>query len=115
MFKGVIINEQHGFRTNKSTCTNLLVYVTNLFNVIEKREQVDTIYTDLSKAFDSVDHKLLLNKLSVLGVGDPLLSWFSSFLTGRTQHVKILDQESSAFNVPSRWTFIPLAIFTIHE
>ncbi|XP_050531542.1 uncharacterized protein LOC126900110 [Daktulosphaira vitifoliae] len=101
MFNSVIIDEQHGFRTKKSTCTNLLVYVTNLYDIIEKKGQVDTIYTDLSKAFDSVDHKLLLIKLNALGIDKPLLTWFGSFLTGRTQQIKILNQVSSTFSVSS--------------
>lgn len=74
LFNNVKINEQHGFRTQKSTSTNLLVYLTNIIGSMEKQKQVDAIYTDLSKAFDTVDHLLLLNKLKDLGIGDTLLS-----------------------------------------
>lgn len=74
------------------------MYTTYLFDTVEKRGQVDAIYTDLSKVFDSVDHVILLDKLSSFGICGPLLSWFGSFLTGRTQQVKILDQLSSSFN-----------------
>lgn len=60
---------------------------------------MDVIYTDLSKAFDQVDHILLMNKLCAFGVDDPLLSWFDSFLINGTQKNKMLDQLSSTFNV----------------
>jgi hypothetical protein len=75
--------------------------VTNLFATVEKRRPVDAIYTDLSNAFDSVDHDLLLKKLNDLVVGGSLLSWFDFFLKGKTQQVKIMNQLSSSFNVPS--------------
>jgi sarcosine oxidase/L-pipecolate oxidase len=51
-FNRLIIDEQHGFRAYKSAYANLLVYVTNLYATVEKRGQVDAIYTDLSKAVD---------------------------------------------------------------
>lgn len=101
MFNNVIINELHGFRTHKLTSTNLFVYIPDLFGTVEERGQVDAIYTDLSKIFNSVDHVLLINKLKAIGVNGPLLSWFGSFLTGRTQQVKIWDLVSSLFNVYS--------------
>lgn len=49
---------------------------------------MDTVYTDFSKAFDRVNHNLLVAKIEAFGVGGTLLSWFRSFLTGRTQVVR---------------------------
>lgn len=51
--------------------------------------QVDTIYTDFSKAFDMVDHGLLVLKLRRMGIGGTLLKWFVSYITDRSQHVVI--------------------------
>lgn len=51
--------------------------------------QVDTIYTDFSKAFDMVDHRLLMIKLRDFGISSLLLEWFKSYLTRRTQCVVI--------------------------
>ena len=52
--------------------------------------QVDAIYTHFSKAFDCVNHDLLLFKLIKLGVRSDLVNWFGSYLKGRTQIVMIV-------------------------
>nr|CAH7715255.1 unnamed protein product [Callosobruchus chinensis] len=86
--KGVIINQQHGFSKGKSTATNLLVYQNFIIQAFENRLQVDTIYTDFTKAFDKVNHKLLIAKLRALGIEGSVLNWISSYLAGRIQYVK---------------------------
>ena len=52
------------------------------------------IFMDLSKAFDTLDHQVLLKKLNFYGIGGPALDWFSSYLTGRQQYIE-LDGVSS--------------------
>jgi len=52
-------------------------------------ENVDVIYLDFSKAFDKVDHVILLNKLESIGVSGRLLNWLRSFLTARDQRVSV--------------------------
>ena len=49
---------------------------------------------DLSKAFDTLDHQILLKRLNFYGIGGPALDWFSSYLTGRQQYIE-LDGVSS--------------------
>jgi len=70
------------------------------------------IYTDFSKAFDSVNHKVLLHILRSSGFGDPLLSWFESFLTHRPQWVKLFGVRSDPFittsGVPQGGSLSPL-------
>jgi hypothetical protein len=56
---------QHGFMKIRSTITNLLEYASFVLHSIEDGNQVDSIYTDFSKAFDRVRHQLLLNEISV--------------------------------------------------
>jgi hypothetical protein len=73
LFDGILIDEQHGFRSQKSTSTNLLIYNTEVLNIVGNKGQVDAIYIDLSKAFDSVDH-ILIKKLSLFGISGQLLS-----------------------------------------
>jgi len=48
--------------------TNLLVYYTDLVSLVSKGIQVDALYTDIKKAFDSVDHSILLKKLELIMV-----------------------------------------------
>lgn len=91
----IIVDNQHGFRSYKSTVTNLLIYYTDLMTVVSKGGRVDAIYTDLKKAFDSVDHSILIKKLNILGVGNPMINWFSSYLNDRKQIVKIGKSSSS--------------------
>ena len=57
--------------------------------MVENNEAFAIIYTDFSNAFDSVAHKRLLLKLEKIGIGGDLLNWIRSFLTNRTQCVKI--------------------------
>jgi hypothetical protein len=71
-----IVNEQHGFVKGKSTCTNLLEFTQYISNGLDNGEQIDVIYTDLSKAFDVVNHGLLLQKLSRFGLCNNIVSFF---------------------------------------
>lgn len=88
--------EQHGFRKGRSTTSNLMVYVSDLLCRLEAGHHVDAVYTDFSKAFDRVDHNILLSKVRKLGIHDPVLRWLSSYLSNRSQLVKfqgILSKE----------------------
>jgi len=81
-----ISNCQFGFQQHKSTLQQLLVYFND---IIASKSETDAIYLDISKAFDSVSHNKLLNKIWSIGVTKPLWSWFKSYLTGRYQCVRI--------------------------
>ncbi|XP_045448733.1 uncharacterized protein LOC123657199 [Melitaea cinxia] len=83
----IIIPEQHGFVNRRSNNTNLLVYTTYLFKSIDENKQTDCVYTDFRKAFDRVDHKILLEKLAFNGIRGNLWRWFKSYITNRTQKV----------------------------
>ena len=87
-----ITNHQHGF-VSKSTQTQLLE-CTNMW--LDEKEGVDVVYIDVSKAFDTVSHPKLLNKMASYGIRGKFLNWVSDFLNTRTQTVKV----NSSFSEP---------------
>lgn len=92
---------QHGFMKKRSTTTNLSDYASYLLKNLENGFQIDAAYTDFSKAFDKVDHKLLLFKLSRYGVRGKLLDWIGSYLQGRVQFVRFRGITSRPITVTS--------------
>ena len=93
--------KQHGFLPGKSVTTNLLELpdmVTKAFGI---NSQVDAIYLDLAKAFDTVDHNKLLNKLSYFGIKGTLLEWFASYLSGREHIILVNGNQSNPYKVTS--------------
>ena len=93
--KGTISNFQHGFVSGRSTATNLVNYIDYITAQIDSGNQVDSIYLDFSKAFDSVSHSLLIYKLQYYGICGKLKSWFHSYLSNRLQRVVIGGHQSS--------------------
>ena len=80
---------QHGFRQGRSCLSQLLCHYEKILSLLEQGLNVDTIYLDFAKAFDKVDHKIILEKLALLGIGGNILNWIHSFLNNRTQHVLV--------------------------
>ena len=78
----------------KSTITNLLTLKEYVLQAFNRENTVHVLYTDIAKAFDFVNHKLLIKKLNEYGITGSLLKWFESYLDKRTQYVKINDIES---------------------
>lgn len=100
--KSLICDEQHGFTPNKSTVTNLLCYKDFISKSLDDSRQVHSIYTDFSKAFDSVPHSYLLLKLkNQFGVEGTNLLWFQSYLSDRLQRVVLSGIESEWVSVTS--------------
>ena len=76
---------QSAYRSGHSTETALLKVKTDLLQAIDHQEVVCLILLDLSSAFDTVDHCLLLQGLEVsFGIKETALEWIRSYLTGRT-------------------------------
>lgn len=84
-----IPEEQHGFMNRRSTVTNLTVFSNYILRSMDDRMQIDVIYTDFEKAFDRVDHIILLHKLQALGIRGDLHRWFFSYISNRRQAVVI--------------------------
>ena len=82
-------DSQHGFTEGRSCLSQLLAHYDKILTILESGVNVDTIYLDFAKAFDKVDHRILLKKLSLLGIRGKVLMWITSFLTSRTQKVMV--------------------------
>ena len=92
---------QHGFVQRKSCLTNLLVFLDEVTRRLDEGIQVDVCYLDFSKAFDSVNHKLLEVKLQNLGVLGKAKEWIVKFLSDRTFTVRVGDHTSEPERVTS--------------
>lgn len=84
-----IANEQHGFIKGRSTCTAAFKLTHDILERLERGEVVLGTFLDLSKAFDLVDHGVLLRKLERYGVRGVALNLFRSYLSDRKQLVQI--------------------------
>ena len=82
---GHLPDSQHGFRAFRSTLTQLLSYWDTILEDMEIGKGVDVIYTDFSKAFDTVETGVLLHELKVCGVSGKVGCWLASFLDPKTR------------------------------
>ena len=94
-------DSQHGFRQGRSCLSQLLTQFERILSRLEAKQNVDVIYLDFSKAFDKVDHQIILEKLRLMGVKGKLLLWIKSFLFNRTQRVMVNGFLSEPVNVIS--------------
>ena len=85
----LISSVQHGFTERRSCLTNLLITLEMITKAIDEDCPVDTIYFDLSKAFDTVPHYRLLQKLKSVGINKTTFLWIKDFLGERRQRVVI--------------------------
>jgi hypothetical protein len=117
IIKEDIFINQHGFMSGKSTCTQLVEFYNKIHQNFDNNIQTDVIYLDLSKAFDHVPHKLLLFKLSKIGINNNLLNWFSNYLSHRKQRVVIEGHNSNLVSVLSgvpQGSILGPLLFTIY-
>ena len=92
---------QHGFRPNHSCQTQLVDFIDEIQQSMNSQQQTDLLFINFSKAFDTVPHIRLLNKLKFYGIRGPLLQWIFSWLTKRYQRVIVDGESSSATTVKS--------------
>ncbi len=94
-------DHQSAYRANHSTETALLSLFDDLLTTADDGDASALLLLDLSAAFDTVDHKILLSRLSeYFGLSNSALDWFGSYLSGRTQSVQIENFTSSAVPLP---------------
>ena len=102
--KKCLSEHQSGNRKMHSTETLNLLITEKILKSMDDKELVAIVLLDLSKAFDSIDHALLLEKLKMLNVSDEAICWFKSYLTDRKQAVrtgsKISEKRKITHGVP---------------
>ena len=79
----LLFPKQFGFQINSSTEHAILELVRNITKSFEKNEYVLGVFIDLKKAFDTVNHEILLHKLKLYGINGTCLDWFKSYLGNR--------------------------------
>ena len=94
-------NQQHGFRKGKSCTTQLIEVMDDWTSKIDGNDNIDVIYMDFKKAFDSVPHERLLKKLHSDGIQGNLLGLIRNILTNRKQRVVLNGTQSSTIIVTS--------------
>ena len=84
----VLYQRQFGFRKGHSTEMAITEAVTIITKSLNKKTPVLAVNMDLSKAFDTINHEILLKKMEKYGISGRILNWFNCYLTGRTQIVR---------------------------
>ena len=95
----VLHSTQSGFRPNHSCETSLLQMINTWLDAINNSQMIGMVMIDFRKAFDLVDHTLLLKKLKYYNISEETISWFSSYLLGRRQKVFVNNVLSESENV----------------
>ena len=96
-----ISNNQWGFSKGKSTTGALLTAVDNWHRLLETGNEVCAVFFDLRKAFDSVPHRLLMDKLAEINTNPHLLKWIADYLRDRKQFVGVNGASSAPLPVIS--------------
>lgn len=87
-------DQQHGFRQNRGTVTNLTETTHFIKNSIERDNQVDAVYVDFSKAFDKINHRIMAGKLAETGVPFTLFRAIMKFVIGRKHQLKVPGKQT---------------------
>ena len=96
----IVHPSHHGSRPGHSTCTALIEMHSSWIDAIERGDMAAVMMLDLSAAFDMVSHKLLLEKLKLMGFMDRTVAWLKSYLEHRSQCVYVDGKLSDLLEVP---------------
>ncbi len=111
-------NAQYGFQTEHSTELAFLELIDRVIVEMDKKHTPINIFLDLSKAFDTLDHTILLEKLKHCGITRVVYKFMKSYITDRKQYVDIDGTKSKLLNistgVPQGSIFGPL-LFIIYK
>ena len=85
----ILHKNQFGFQKNKSTELAVTSIVSKIQSALDTKSNVYAIFLDFAKAFDTVNHQILLYKLEHYGIRDNALKWFESYLSNRKQYTAV--------------------------
>jgi len=92
---------QHAFMKGRSCSTKLISFYDQVTRLVDEGKAVDVIYLDFSKAFDTVPHSILLEKLAAHGLDGCTLRWIENWLNGQAQRLVVSGVKSSWWPVTS--------------
>ena len=91
----LLFENQFGFLRGRSTLHNITILTSKISQALNDKKFVIGVFLDLKKAFDTVSHDILLQKLKKLGISGTPLKWFTSYLSGRSQFTVINGSTST--------------------
>ena len=86
-------------KNTQNTETATLEFIDRIFSDLDNNKIPIAIFLDLSKAFDTIDHQILLTKLEHYGIANNELNWFTSYISNRKQYVEINGTKSPLSNI----------------
>ena len=95
----ILNDNQYGFRPKHSTIDAVSKFTVDIVSSLETNMTTYAVFLDLSKAFDTIDHDIVLHKLRFYGVRGVALEWFRNYLSGRSQYVSYYDMNSASRDV----------------
>ena len=95
--QNILYDKQFGFRTGHSTEHTIAQLIDQIYEAFEKNEYTSGVFIDLSKAFDTVDHSILLMKLELYGITDTNYAWIKTYLSNRLQYIQIDENSRTEF------------------
>ena len=95
----ILNSNQYGFRNKHSTSMAIVDFVEKISNAVDEGYTTTGIFLDLSKAFDTIDHEILLKKLKFYGIRGIPLTWLENYLTNRKQYVDLNGICSETHNI----------------
>lgn len=96
----IIYENQYGFMKGKNTTDAIYALTSKIIEDLDKKNHCLGLFFDLSKAFDTVNHDLLLERLYSIGIRGLALEWITSYITGRRQYVEVLAADDSGHMRP---------------